>query len=219
MKKNSRQYIVLGLGVFGSTVAKTLSKYNCEVIAIDRDINCVQRIADVVTQSIKGDVTNIDILRNAGAEDCDVAIVAIGSHLEEAIMAVLNLKQLGVPYVLAKAKNKKYKEILEKIGADKVVRPEKEMGVVAAKGVLNRNVIDMVDLDNEYSVVEILVPSKWVGQSLVEIDVRTKYGVNVLGIRHNTGKLDITVDPEYKLQADDHLLIVSDINEVSELEF
>lgn len=220
MKKTSnRQYIVLGLGVFGSTVAQTLSKYNCEVIAIDKDIECVQRIADVVTQSVKGDITNLELLRSAGAEDCDVGIVAVGSHLEESIMAVLNLKELGVPFILAKAKNGQYKQILEKVGADKVVRPEKEMGVIAAKGVLNSNVVDMVDLDSNYSVMEIKAPVSWINKSLIDIDVRNKYGINILGIRHSDGHLDIIPDPNYEIVKDDRLLVVSDINAVSEFDF
>lgn len=220
MKKlQDKQYIVLGLGVFGSTVAKTLSKYNCEVIAIDKDIDCVQRVADSVTQSLKGDITSLELLKNAGAQDCDVAVVAVGSHLEESIMAVLNLKELGVPYILAKAKNKKYKQILEKVGADKVVRPEKEMGVVAAKGLLNKNIVDMVDLDSEYSVMEIRTPRKWLDKTLIEIDVRNKFGINIMGIRHNDGKLDVTPSPEYCLQADDHLLVISDLKDVSDFDF
>ncbi len=216
---NEKQYIVLGLGVFGSTIAKTLTNYNCEVIAVDRDIECVQRLADVVTQAVRGDITNKQLLKSAGAADCDVAIVAVGSHLEDSIMAIIILKELGVPYVLAKAKNKQYKEILLKVGADKVVRPEKEMGVVAAKGLLNRNIIDMVDLDSEYSVVEIQTPEAWVGSTLVEIDVRNKYGVNVLGIRHTDGNLDVTPNPEYVLEKGDHMLVISDITKFSKFDF
>ena len=100
MKKfSNRQYVVLGLGIFGSTVAKTLSSYNCEVIALDNDEKCVDRMADIVTQSMLCDITDINQLREAGVQDCDIAIVSMGSHLEESVMAIINLKELGVPYI------------------------------------------------------------------------------------------------------------------------
>lgn len=217
-KYTDKQYIVLGLGVFGSTVAKTLSKYNCEVIAVDQDIECVQRVAEEVTQAVRGDITSIDLLQAAGAADCDVAIVAVGSHLEDAIMAILNLKELGVPYIVAKAKNKRYLEILRKVGADKVFRPEKEMGVMAAKGLLNLSIIDMVDLDDKHSVVEIQVPDKWIGRNLAELDLRHKYQINVLGIRYSDNQLDVAPDAEYHLDAADHLLIISDVDTIQRLE-
>lgn len=214
-----KQYAVLGLGVFGSTIAKTLSQFNCEVIAIDLDMDCVQRLADVVTQSIRGDITDINVLRNANVGDCDVAIVAVGSHLEQSIMAVMNLKELGVPIVVAKAKNKVYKQILEKIGADKVVRPEKEMGVVTAKGLLNRNIIEMVDLDDKYSVMEVNIPSHWIGKTMSELDVRNRYGINIMGIRYEDQSLEVNPSPEYKLQQKDHLFIISDLARFNKLGF
>lgn len=215
----NRQYAVLGLGIFGSTVSKTLSKYNCEVIAIDKDMECVQRLADIVSVAIQGDITDINVLRNAGVGDCDVAIVSTGSHLEESILCVLNLKELGVPYIVAKAKNKSYKQILEKVGADRVVRPEKEMGVETAKGLLNKHIIDMVDIDEEYSIVEVAVPKSWVGKTLVELDVRNKYKLNVLGIRHADNHLDVTPSANYHLLESDHLLIISDADRCTKLDF
>ena len=162
MKKiSNRQYVVLGLGIFGSTVAKTLSSYNCEVIALDNDEKCVDRMADIVTQSMMCDITDINQLREAGVQDCDIAIVSMGSHLEESVMGIINLKELGVPYIVAKAKNKRYMQIFTELGANKVVRPEKEMGEQVAKGVLGKNIIDVVDLDKEYSIVEIPTPPQW----------------------------------------------------------
>lgn len=133
-----KQYVILGLGIFGSTIAKTLSQYNHEVIAIDKDLACVDRVSDFVTQAIQADFTDIDQLRAIGIQDCDAAVVATGSHLEESIMGVMNLRELGIPFIMAKAKNKKYMQILQKIGADYVVRPEKEMGERVAKKLVSR---------------------------------------------------------------------------------
>ena len=217
MKKyTDRQYAVLGLGIFGSTVAKTLSRYNCDVIAVDSDIKCVNRMADIVTQAMQCDITDIDQLR----ADCDVAIVSMGNHLEESVMGIINLKELGIPYIVAKAKNKRYMQIFLELGANKVVRPEKEMGEQVAKSVLGKNIIDIVDLDSEYSIVEIPTPKQWVGKSLIELDLRRKYGINVVGIRgYLEEHLNVCPDAEYRIEAQDHLVVISDCNTLDRFDF
>ena len=221
MKKyKDRQYAVLGLGIFGSTVAKTLSKFNCEVIAVDTDIKCVDRMADIVTQAIQCDITDINQLRAAGIQDCDIAIVSMGSHLEESVMAIINMKELGVPYIVAKAKNKRYMQIFKELGANKVVRPEKEMGEMVAKSVLGKNIVDIVDLDHEYSVVEIPTPGAWVGKTLIELDLRKRYGINVIGIRgYLEDHMNVCPDPDYRIEAQDHIVIVSGSDEIGQLDF
>lgn len=211
MKKVKKQYVVLGLGVFGSTVAKTLSRYDCEVLALDSDIKCVERVADFVTQALVCDITDVEQLQSAGVGDCDVAIVGMGSHLEETVLAIINLKELQVPKIIAKAKNKRYMQIFSKVGADRVVRPEKEMGMQVAKSLLNKNIIDMIDLDEDYSIMEIAAPRDWIGQSLRKLDVRNRFGVNVIGLRdHRNHKLDLSIDASYIIEEDDHLLVIAD---------
>lgn len=204
-------YAVLGLGIFGSTVAKTLSEFNYDVIALDKDISCVDRASEFVTEAVQVDFTDIEQLRAIGVGDVDVAVVATGARLEESIMAIMNLRELGVPYILAKAKNKTYREILLKIGADKVVRPEKEMGERVAKQLLSRNVVDMIDIDDNYSIVEMVPPRKWVGNSLKDLDLRSSYGINVLGIRKAQGaRLSISPGPDYVIEETDQLLVIAD---------
>lgn len=212
MKRASqKQYVVLGLGVFGSTIAKTLSKHDCEVLAIDRDIKCVERLADIVTQAVQADITDKEALAAAGVGDCDVAIIAVGSHLEEAIMALINVKELGAPFVIAKAKNKRSQEILLKVGADKVVRPEKEIGEQTAKSLLSQNIIDLIDIDSDFSIAEINAPEKWVGKTFKELDLRTKYGINVIGVRQKShNKLNISPSAEYVVEKNDHMILVAD---------
>lgn len=220
MKKENKQYAVLGLGVFGSTVAKTLSAFNHEVLAVDADIKCVDRLADIVTQAVQCDITDREELRAAGVGDCDIAIVGTGSHLEATVMAIINLKELGVPYIIAKAKNKRYMQIFSKVGADRVVRPEKEMGVVVAKSLLSNSIIDMVDIDDEYSMAEIKAPAKWVGKSLKELDARNRYGVNVIGVRkHQSLKLSISPDADYIIEADDHMMVITDTNTFEKFDY
>lgn len=220
MKENkNRQFAVLGLGVFGSTVSKTLARYNCEVIAIDKDMECVSRMADIVHEAVQGDITDIHVLENAGVGDCDVAIVATGSNLEGSLLCILNLKELGIPFIVAKAKNKVYKQIFEKVGVDKVVRPEKEIGVETAKGLLNQSIIDMVDIDEDNSIIEVMVPKSWVGKTLQELDVRNRFRVNVLGVRYSNHRLDVTPYANYRLQTEDHLLIISKAESITKLDF
>ena len=148
MKK--KQYVVLGLGVFGSTIVKTLSQFGHEVLAIDKDEECVQRIADYATRAIIGDVTDQKFLADLGIEEFDVGIVAIGNHLEESLLGVLNLKELGVPYIVAKAKNKRFMAILEQIGADRIIRPEKEMGERVARSLIRKNITDLIEIDENH---------------------------------------------------------------------
>lgn len=215
-----KQYAVLGLGVFGSTVATTLAEYGCEVLAIDKDLTCVERIATEVTKAVVADVTNREELAELGLEDFDVAIVAIGNHLEEGVLATMILKEMGVPYVIAKAKNKQFMQILEKIGADKVIRAEKDMGIRTAKKLLRRNIVDLVELDEEYSIVEIKAPSSWYNKTLQALNVRNIYHMNVLGVRTvDSEKLSLNIGPDYLVQHDDRFLVLAETAEIEKFDY
>ncbi len=206
-----KQYLVLGLGIFGSTVAKTLSEYGHEVLAVDQDITCVDRIAPMVSQAVQADMTNIEQLRVIGAGEFDVAIIGTGSDLENTLLAVLNLRELGVPYIVAKAKNKTAMKILETMGVDRVVRPEKEIGERTAKSLLSYNISDLVAVDDKYSIVELIVPKEWVGKSLRQLELRSQFGINVIGIRGAHEKTtDVAFAPEFILKPEDHLLVIAE---------
>ena len=216
----NKQYVVLGLGVFGSTVTKTLSQYGCEVLAIDKDPECVQRISEFATRAVIGDFTDKQFLIDLGIEGFDVGIVATGTHLEESLLGVLNLKELGVNMIIAKAKNKRFKEILEKIGADRVVRPEKEMGSRVARSILRKNIIDLIEIDENYSVVEMKVPQAWVGNTLLNLNLRKNYGINILGKRNmDTMKLDVSIDPDYEIHMNDHFLMIAETVKIEKLDY
>lgn len=216
----SKQYVVLGLGVFGSTIAKTLSSFDQEVLAIDKNPECVERVADFVTKAVIGDVTDKEFLRELGVQEFDIGIVAIGDHLEESILGVMNLKELGVNYIVAKAKNKRFMQVLEKVGADRVVRPEKEMGLKIARNLLRKNITDLIQLDDTYSVVEMKPAKQWVGKSIMELDLRRKYNINILGKRNkDTYKLEFFIDPHYILAEDDHFLLVADTEKIEQLDY
>ena len=214
----SKQVVVLGLGVFGSTITKTLSQYGCEVVAVDKCPECVQRVSEFATKAVIGDITDKDFLIDLGIEEFDVGIVAIGNHLEESLLGVLNLKEIGIPYIIAKAKNKRFKSILEKIGADRIIRPEKEMGERLARTLLRKNITDLVELDENYSLVEMKVPQAWVGHTLSSLDLRKKYGINILGQRDmETQKIELYVNPEHVLRVSDHFLMSLKLKKLKDL--
>lgn len=216
----TKQYAVFGLGIFGSTVAKTLSKYGCEVLAVDRNMTCVERIAEHVTKAVVANVTDKDELLRLGIREFDVVIIAIGSHLEESILATMLVKELGVPFVIAKAKNRQFKQILEKIGADLVVRPEKEMGIRIAKRLLRKSIVDLVEIDEDYSIVEIRVPDAWVGKSLELLNLRKTYSINVLGYKTRTNKhLQMDIDPKYVVEKGTHFLVVAKTDEIERFDY
>ena len=155
-----------------------------------------------------------------GLEEFDVGIVAIGNHLEESLLGVLNLKEIGIPYIIAKAKNKTFKAILEKIGADRIIRPEKEMGERVARTLLRKNITDLVELDENYSLVEMKVPQAWVGHTLSSLDLRKKYGINILGQRDmETQKIELSVNPEYVLRMNDHFLMVAETEKIERFDY
>ena len=211
----NKQYVVLGLGIFGSTVVKTLSEYGCEILAIDKDPECVQRIAEYATKAVIGDVTDNEFLMDLGVNEFDVGVVAIGDHLEEAVLATMNLKECGVPYIVAKAKNKRFKIVLEKIGADNVVRPEKDMGVRLAKTFLRKNITELIELDDENSIAEIIVPQAWVGKTLNELNLRQIAGINILGKRNlETNKLELPVDPHEILKYGDRYVVLAKTDKI-----
>ena len=212
-----RQCVVLGLGVCGSSVVKTLCEYGCEVLAIDNDMENVQSVAEYATQSVQADMENLDQLKHLDIGSYDVAIIGVGSNLESAVMAIMNLKELGVPYIVVKAKNKSHEQIYKKLGVDLVVRPEKEMGERIAKMMLSQSIIDLIEIDDDYSIVEISAPLSWVGKSLMELNVRGRYGMNVIAIRYaKDQKLSFSPDPKYIFEQDDQVMVITQTSELKQ---
>lgn len=205
-KDKKKTYAVLGLGIFGSTIAQDLSFYGHDVIAVDLNMAQVEKISDLVSHAVCLNITDIEQLRAVGIEDVDCAIVATGSRLEDSIMCIMNLRELGVKKIIAKTKNSKYSEVLLKIGADEVVLPENEIGKRLAKRLASHDIIDLFDIDNEYSIVEIHVLEGWAGFSLTELNLRHKFGINVIGVRRDK-KLTLTIDPNDIITIDDELII------------
>jgi len=179
-----KQFAVVGCGRFGSAVAKTLYKNGYDVLAIDQDPDRILHISDSVTHSASIDVRDEIALREVGMRNIDVAIIAIGSEIKASIMATLVVKELGVKYVVVKAQDELHAKVLYKTGADRVIFPERDMGVRLAYNLTSTNILDYIELAPDYSIMEVLTPDKWIGKNLREIDVRNKYGVSVMAIKH-----------------------------------
>ena len=156
---------ILGLGVFGTTIAKQLSQYDCDIIAVDSQEENVNRLEPYITKGVIADITDFHVLEEIGISNCDVTVIATGSNLEASILAVMHCSKLGVPKIVAKAKSKTSTEILMKMGATRIINPEKETGIRVAKNIVHHKLADVISLDENISLVEFYPPSSWVGKS------------------------------------------------------
>lgn len=204
-----KSYIVIGLGRFGSEVARRLYMQGCEVLVVDNSNELVQQISDEVTHAAVGDARDKEVLRALGAKEFDCAIVAIGGSLADSVLATMNLKELGVAYVVCKAHDETHREVLKKLGADRVVIPEKEQASRLAKSLASHNVLDYIELSDDYGIIDVPAPAVWTDKSLIELNVRAKLGVNILAIKREGG---ITVSPsaDFRIQKGDILVILGD---------
>lgn len=178
-----KSYVVIGCGRFGTAVAKTLIELGNEVMVIDSDEDIIREVGKWVTVAAEADVSDKDTLINLGIGNCDTAIISIGSSIEPSIIATITAKELGIKSVVAKAKNDIHATILKKIGADIVIFPERDMGERIARKLSGRNVIDYIELSDDYSIVELKVQDKWAGKSLSELKLPNRYGINLIAIK------------------------------------
>lgn len=204
MQKN---IIVLGLGRFGTAVATKLFEKGAYVTAVDRDYSLVEKIADQVTNAIQADITEEVALKSIGIKDYDIAIVATGSDLEASIQATLICKDCGVEKVITKASSISHARILKKIGADKIVFPEKDTGNRLAKAIAGPSIFEAIEFSDDYSLVEIKAFKKWWGKSLIDLDFRNQYQMNVVGFKRD-GKMIMDFSPDIEIEEDDTLILI-----------
>lgn len=202
-----KQYAVFGLGSFGESVAATLQELGCEVVVVDNHMERIENISPYVSYAVQADIEDPEVIRSLGARNLDGVVVAVADDMEASIMATLVSKEIGVPYVLAKAKNDLHAKVLKKIGADSIIFPEKEIGQSVARNLVSGEFVDWISLSPDYSITEIAVPEKWIGKSLSEIDVRRTKDVNVVGVRIGE-KIQVTIDPEEPLQKEMMLIMI-----------
>lgn len=206
-----KSFLVIGMGRFGTAIARELTALGQEVLAIDENEEDVQRVAEDVTQVMQGDAQDEAVLRAVGVRNFDCCVVAVGTDMEASILITVMLKELGAKYIVAKARSAVHAKVLERVGADRVVLPESEMGRKLAQRLTHTNVVDFIGVSEEYSILEIHAPKSWVGKSLVQLGVRQKHKINVLAVRHGeNGGLDASPKPDAAIAADDLLLIMGE---------
>jgi len=211
-----KEFVVFGLGRFGSSVAKALVDNGCQVMAVDSDQSKVEEIADAVTYAVCTDVTDAEAIQSLGIRNFDGAIVAIGENLEAGVMVTILAKEMGIPYILAKAQTNLQAKVLKKVGADMIVFPEQETGIRIAHNLVHGNFFDAIELSTKYSMMDFDIPPEWIGKSLRELNLRAAKKINVIGIKRN-GEFEITPDPDAPLQENDVLTIIGKNHALSKL--
>jgi len=211
-----KQFIVLGLGKFGSAVATTLVELGHEVLGVDNDEERVDALKDKITQAVQADITEEKVLKELGVKNFDAAIVGITTDLEASILVTMMLKEMGLKYIIAKAQNNLHAKVLEKIGVDKIVFPERDMGARIARSLITPNIKDYIELEPDYSIIEIEALPEFVDKTLSELDLRNKYGINVLAIKRNNS---FNISPQAKdiIKKGDLLIVIGETKKITEL--
>jgi trk system potassium uptake protein len=213
----SKQFAIIGMGRFGSSVARTLYEMDYEVMGIDENEERINENIQYVTHAVAADSTDERALKEIGIRNFDVVVVAIGVDIQASILTVLTLKDLGVKKIVAKAQNERHGQVLYKVGADRVVFPERDMGVRVAHNLISSNVLDFIELAEDYSVAEVVVSPKLVGQNLRQLDIRKKYEVNVIAIKSGD-KFNIAPSPDEVIQYGDVLVVIGNNKDLREFE-
>ena len=207
--QKKKSYAVFGLGRYGIAVARELVDNGMEVIAVDADVDIVNDAAAFLPVCKCADVTDIEVINRLGIADIDTVVICMAGNLEASVMAVTLCKEVGVKNVLAKCGNEMHRKILERVGADRVVFPENESGIRLAKNLLSSGFMDMLSLSKDVSIVEVDVKPEWIGKNLVELNLRRKYGFNIIAIRRGES-VNVNIDPLEPLKEDMDLIVIAD---------
>ena len=204
-----KSYMVIGLGRFGTEVARQLHNLGCEVLAVDNRSDLVQQVSADVTHAVVADARDKEVLKALGAKDFDCAVISIGGDLANSVLATMNVKELGVPKVVCKAHDETHRQVLLKLGADQVVIPEQENAGRLARSLSSHNVLDYIELSEDYGIIEVPAPKSWHGKSLKELNVRAKLGVNIIAIK-SLGDINVSPSADYAIQSEDVMVVLGD---------
>lgn len=211
-----KSYVVIGLGRFGREIAAKLYACGDDVLVIDTDENTVDKFADKVTRAVAADARDIDVLKKLGVDTFDRAIVSIGEDLAASALVTMNLKSLNVPYILCKASDDTHRAILERLGANRVIIPEREMADKLALGLTSTGIMEYIELSDEYGIVEMEAPLAWHGKTIRELDLRSAYGINVLSVRQKE-ELQIPPNIDQPMDASMTLVILSSYDAIEKI--
>ena len=212
--KAKKTYAVFGLGRYGSAVARELVENGKEVIAVDIDERIVNEAAAYLPVCKRADVTDAEVISRLDIGNIDVVIVCMASNLEASVMAITLCKEAGAKIVIAKCSNEMQQKILLRVGADQVVFPEKESGVRLAKNLVSSGFIDMISLSKDASIIEIDVKDEWQGKNLIELNLRKKYGFNIVAVKKGE-QVNVNINPEQPLEAETTLIVIANTSKLS----
>ncbi len=212
-----KEFAVIGLGRFGGSICRALAKEGMEVLAIDIDEDRVNEFANTAAHAVMADTTDEAVLKSLGIRNFEHVIVAIGDNIQSSILTTLILKELGVKHITVKAQNDYHAKVLEKIGADRVVHPERDMGNRIAHNLISNNVLDYLELSDEHSIVEMIAGKQLDGRSLIELDIRARYGCNVVALKRGQ---EIIVSPQAdeEIHEGDILIVIGADQDITRLE-
>lgn len=212
-----KQFAIIGMGRFGISIGSELEALGHQVLAIEKSEAKVDALSSQFTHCVQADCTDENSIRALGLRNFDVVVVSVGD-IQDSVMITLYLKEMGVPYVFAKANSDIHAKLLYKIGADKVVFPERDMGTRLAHGIASSNIFEVIELSKDYTMVEIGVIKAWEGKSLREMDFRKHWGINIVAIRDADGNMALTPGPDEPMRRGDTLIVVGKANEIARLE-
>ena len=212
-----KSFVVIGLGRFGTAVAEELYALGHEVLAIDREEGCAQRVSEIVTHTIIADAKDESVLQSIGVRNFDGVIICM-TDIEDSVMIALMLKDMGAKYIIAKSKSKQHSRMLEMIGVDRIVFPEQDMGVRLAQTISSRRALDFIELSPEYAIVELPLPNVWQDKTLAEIGERKQFGINVLAVRRGEKEIQVSPQAEFLLKHGDVLIVVGKNQNIRKLE-
>ncbi|MEW8994907.1 TrkA family potassium uptake protein [Clostridium sp.] len=214
---SKKQFIVIGLGRFGTSVAETLYALGNDVLAVDIDEEAVQNIAEKVTHAVQVDANDENSLRALGISNFDVAIISIGSDIQANILSTLLVKEMNVKHIITKANNALHAKVLYKIGANRVIFPERDMGIRVAHNLCSSNILDYIELSPDFSIAEIVTPKEWEGHSLKELDLRVRYSVNVVAIKRDDN-IEVSPAADEVIQEGDIIVAIGGTSELNSIE-
>ena len=214
MKKQS--YIVIGLSDFGMHVVRSLALSSVELLVIDRDEKKLEEVSDIVLNTVCADAANPDVLSQLGISEFDGAVIDAEKDLERKVLITMQLKDLGVPYIIVKAVNELEGRVLHKVGADRVVQPDREVGIRVANQIVKGNYFEAIELPPDYSITDFAVPPAWFDQSIRELEIRAKHGVTVLSI-HRGEERYLNPAPDFVLQGGDIAILLGGVGEMNQL--
>lgn len=212
----NKSYAIFGLGRYGFAVAKELVNSGADVLAVDLNENIVNSAICDIPYCKCADITDPEVIKQLGISNMDTVIIAMAHNLEASVMATIHCKELGIKNIIVKCANETHKKVLLKVGADKVLLPESESGMRLAKNLLSSGFVDVIELSNDVSLIELDVKAEWVNKTLIELDLRRKYGINIIAVKQGE-KIEINIDPNIKLNEEMKLIVITNTSKLSKL--